>query len=186
MIVRTKIIYLSGEKTANILLRIMLLKVLFINKKNEDMKKMVLLAGILLIMNLAFADTDNIVKWNVECIETDNNTYEIKLHGKISENWYIYGMHLGDDGPLPLYIGFQEFPGLNVVKEFDENEKPKEIFDNIFNMNVSYYEKQAGFSSKIKTEGGGEYLILIIDGQACYTKDGSCIQVYDEIKINLN
>lgn len=150
------------------------------------MKRIILLVGILLIINFAFADNDNIVSWNVECVETENNIFEIRLNAKISENWYIYGMNIGDDGPLPLFIGFQETEGLNIIKEFDENEKPKEVFDNIFNMNVSYYEKTANFSSKIKSDGSSDYIMLIIDGQACYTKDGSCIQVYDKIKINLN
>lgn len=148
--------------------------------------KLLLLVLISLMLNPVFSGNDKISEWSYELHDRGGDKYEIVVKAKISEDWYIYGMNIpGDEGPLPLFIGFDESESIEILEDFYEKEKPSELFDAVFNMKVTYYDSKSSFKSVIRTENLDEKT-LIIDGQACYKRDGTCVQVYEEIQVKLN
>ncbi len=145
--------------------------------------KLLFLVLISLILIPVFANNDNVSEWSYELRNMGGDKYAIVVSAKISEGWYIYGMNIPDDeGPLPLFIGFSELENIEIIEDFYEKEKPSELFDLVFNMTVTYYDNDSNFKSVVRTENP-DGNTLIIDGQACYKKDGACVQVYKEIKI---
>lgn len=148
------------------------------------MKTKRLLLILLLGLYSSFAFSGDFVEWKYEIIDLDNGKYEIKIIANIEEKWYIYGMRIEDGGPLPLYLGFENEESLNIIKEFSELTTPTKRFDNVFNMYVTSYENTANFSARLKNDDDLESVVIVIDGQACYTVDGRCVQVYKEITVH--
>lgn len=152
------------------------------------MKYTVLLILALFSFVTIFANNTNnsdFAEWTYILSTTDDGNFEITLSVDIDENWYIYGMNIIEGGPLPLYIGFKENDNIKIIDEFTENHAPEEKFDKVFNMSITAYEESVEFSAIIENNSKGHIVTLIIDGQACYTKDGRCVQVYEEIEVEL-
>ncbi len=150
------------------------------------MKKLkIFIILILTITNYVFSQTPNI-KWDVNYSIEKNNEHKLIVSGEIAENWYVYGMNIPEGGPLPLYLSVENSDEIIESIKFTEISKPKTMYDNVFEMNISsYYPKieiLCKFNLKVETI---DTINLIIDGQACNKKDGRCIQIYETIPINL-
>ncbi len=93
------------------------------------------------------------VEWTAETQKIDNNTYKIIMKADVEEGWYIYSQFMDAGGPLPTSF---EFEGKNFSTDgtIDENgEIVKELFDEVFEINVKKYGQQAIFTQTVKTDG---------------------------------
>jgi hypothetical protein len=150
------------------------------------MKKVLLflLFFFFIFINTFAIDFDNLAKWNYEITKDAEDNYIVNLSVDIQDGWYIYAINVADGGPLPLFLSFQDSDNIKIIKDFSEITKAKKKYDDVFEMEVLYYQNNASFSASFSVENLSE-VVLIIDGQACYIKDGTCVQVYEEIKIKL-
>jgi thiol:disulfide interchange protein DsbD len=55
------------------------------------MKKFIVLVFCVWISNYLFAQTDSLLKWNVQVKRIENGVYELKADTKISNGWHLYG-----------------------------------------------------------------------------------------------
>lgn len=148
------------------------------------MKELLTILLSLFIIGNLFSQDAEPAKWSYEIENKTEGNIEITLIADIESNWYIYAMNLPDGGPLPLFIAFDESDKLEFEEEFNSVKEAKELFDEVFKMNVAYYEGKTVFKAVIK-ETTNENLKLIIDGQACYKVDGSCIQIFEEMILTI-
>ena len=69
-----------------------------------------------------------------------------------------------------------------------ENPKPHKKYDEIFEIDVQYFDNIAIFTRKIKLDSSNKDIKISIKGQACFNTDGRCVMVEDthNIKIKRN
>lgn len=147
--------------------------------------KKTLLLSFLLVLSISIFAQESIVNWKVDQSREETGSHILKISAEIPHDWYIYGMNMEEGGPLPLYLSFEDSENLVNSVEFKEISKPKQMFDDIFGMNVNTYMEYVEIKCIFVPKSNVSTINLIIDGQACNKKDGSCVQVYQTIEIEI-
>lgn len=120
------------------------------------------------------------VIWTYEVSKISNTETELIFNARIAYGWHLYGQYFEDGGPIRMVIEFE--PNSNYEKTGNTLEipKPKVEKDEIFEIEVQYFENSARFVQKINTKGKSGFKIKAdINGQACRDKDGMCVLVTD-------
>ncbi|MDR0364405.1 MAG: thioredoxin family protein [Bacteroidales bacterium] len=126
------------------------------------------------------------VKWSFNQKELGNHEVELVMKAKIDEGWHLYSQtDMGNEGPLPIYFEFTSDPEkFSLEGEVDEPTPHKE-WDDVFEMDVFYFEKEVTFIQKVKILSDAPCTIPVtIDGQAC--SKGVCVPVQHEYEFSFN
>ena len=106
------------------------------------------------------------VQWDFKVLSTDPFTTSISLRATLSPGWKLYSQHNHEGGPLPTKITFTPDTRYYLEGITEEYGKRETIYDDDYEMNVSWYEDQVIFIQKIKSEkndamikGNIEYVI---------------------------
>ncbi len=123
------------------------------------------------------------VSWEFSVQETDSSAV-IKASASIAETWHMYSSKLtGDEGPLPTEFVLEESDAYNLIGEVNETE-PKVEFDQVFEVDVAYFEKSADFDFEVaKNSDEPIELVGYIDYMVC--DDGRCIVEQEEFSFEL-
>lgn len=111
---------------------------------------------IFLIGFFAFANTSlfaqlNPVKWAFKSEKVDVNTYELVFEAEINDGWYVYSQHIGEDGPIPTSLNFEDNEGVTIVEQAtEEGGKRKEGYDNMFDMELVKFGQKMVIRQKVK------------------------------------
>lgn len=95
---------------------------------------------------LLVASAQDPVKWHFE-ITRDGGQSTLNLTATMEDGWHIYGLELESDmGPLPTVFEFSD-----QEVEWGELMVPEPLvkYDDMFMMNVSYYEEEVTFTRAI-------------------------------------
>ena len=122
-------------------------------------------------------------KWFYSINRADDGSFILNLKAEIPDIYYMYGMNI-KEGPLPLEFSFENAENFLIEYNFSEITVPKKVFDDVFGVEVSTYHGLAEFQCKFIPKENISSLNLIIDGQVCNKKDGSCFPLRKEIKVN--
>ncbi|MDD3687653.1 MAG: protein-disulfide reductase DsbD family protein [Bacteroidales bacterium] len=137
------------------------------------------------LLSLTALAQEEPVNWSVTQSRSEDGSYNITITADIHPDWYIYGMNIGDGGPLPLLLSIENQETVVSSVTFSEITEPTVMYDEIFEMNVSSYMHQAQFKCNYVPKTDIMSVSIIIDGQACNKVNGSCIQVYQNITVNI-
>ncbi len=123
-------------------------------------------------------------KWTLNLTDKGNGEVEFSASFKIDPTWHIYDINLPDGGPIPTSLAIDNLKGATKVGKFKAvNSTLKKVYDEIFGMEVGYYEKQVTFVQRLKiTDKAAFVLEGDLRGQVCSEVDGQCIP----IKIDLS
>jgi len=89
------------------------------------------------------------VKWSYEVEKLSNDRYEITFDAKIIDGWKLYSQFSPEEGSVSTSFNYIN---KNLDYEADKifNENPYTVgYDNVFNMDLFYFEKEATFSQTI-------------------------------------
>lgn len=91
------------------------------------------------------------VKWTSKANKLSDTEYEIEYKAVIDGDWHFYSQeNNADDGPIATEFTFNtESNDYEIIGETSES-KSKKVFEDVFNMDVKYFEKEATFKQKIK------------------------------------
>ena len=90
------------------------------------------------------------VKWDYNVNKINDNEYNISFSASILNGWKLYSQFSPDEGALPTSFSF-----INNISKFEANELFNEDdyivgFDNVFKMDLYYYENEANFNQNVK------------------------------------
>lgn len=146
-------------------------------------KKIHLLILFALFVNFVSGQIFEPVTWSHELKITSKTTGEIIHKATIEEKWHLYGMNIPENGPRPTHIVYKTLT--NGEKDGDIIAKSKllEVFDESFNMNLSWYANEAVFVQKIKFKDAAQVKIDgYVEFMAC--DDERCLPpVQDEFSL---
>ncbi|MBP3943413.1 sugar transporter [Sphingobacteriaceae bacterium WQ 2009] len=131
------------------------------------MKKFaVLFALIVLTASSSFAQIFKPVKWEVASKKTSKNEAVIFIKAVIDNGWHIYSQGVGEGGPIPTSFTFKPAKDFKLVGKTAEP-KPLTKYENVFKMNVPYFDKQVVFQQKVKLVNGKAVIKGTVEYMAC-------------------
>lgn len=147
------------------------------------MKKAILFLS-LCITALVNTQAQDPASWTTKLVDKGNGEVELTFSFKIDPTWHLYDINIPDGGPMPTALSIEKLTGAEKAGNFKAvNSKLKKVHDEIFEMEVGYYEGQATFVQRLKiTDKAAFSLEGDLRGQVCSEIDGQCIP----IKIDLD
>ena len=90
------------------------------------------------------------VEWQYDVNKINDTEYNISFSASILEGWKLYSQFSPDEGALPTSFSF-----INNISDFEADELFNEDdyivgFDNVFKMDLYYYENEANFNQNVK------------------------------------
>ena len=134
----------------------------------------------LLFSSNAFSQIQDPVKWKVSTQKVDETKYEVIFDATIDMGWHLYSSENPPGGPIPTTFIFTESENYSAVG----NPKPigdaKVEHDEIFEMDVAYFDNKAQFVQTIELNEGieGAKVSGEIEYQACF-EDKCIFLTYD-------
>jgi thiol:disulfide interchange protein DsbD len=95
----------------------------------------------------------DVVSWTAELVDKGSNEYEVVIEANIKTNWFLYSQYLGEGGPIPTTIQFDEAESYSLIGKTEElEENGVEKMDEMFGMKLKKYKNKATFVQKISSE----------------------------------
>jgi len=153
---------------------------------NALQTKGVAIITMLLLSVFVNAQQVNPVSWTFSTEQISEQEFYLIMSGNIEADWHLYTINIEEGGPMPMFIEFDESDDYKLVGDMLEFPKPKEVFDDVFNVTVKYHEKTVQYKQKIKLKTQKTFTIEgLLDGQACYDIDGRCVLVTEDMEFKI-
>ena len=150
------------------------------------MKRIALLSGIILIFSYSvFAQMVDPVKWKTTSKSLGDGITEIAFTAAIDMHWHLYSQYFDEGGPVRTRFYFGESDKFELIDKPTESPEPKEVFDDVFKINVKYFSDKATFVQKIKILSEESFVITgSIEYQVC--QEDKCVYFNPDFKVKVN
>lgn len=143
------------------------------------MRKLLFTAGLFVLAFMVQAHMVTPVKWNVEINPLKGgNQYEIVAKAKIDKGFKLYGVNLGEGGPVKTSFNFETTENCKKFGKAEEATPAKKSHDKMFDMEVEYYKETAEIRHKIWVTGKPAKVSGYITWMSC--NDEMCTPPTDE------
>lgn len=114
------------------------------------------------------------IRWKASVEGNSTASATIKLTAAIDEGWHLYSLNLPEDGPNSTVIDFQLPEGVSLDGPLTPSRKPVEKYDEMFSLNLSWWEGSVSFTQKVKIADQKTHTVGIeVSFQGC--NDETCI-----------
>ncbi|MFD2825328.1 protein-disulfide reductase DsbD domain-containing protein [Leeuwenhoekiella polynyae] len=120
----------------------------------------------------AFSQIYDPVSWETSVKELGENKYELQILATIEPGWHLYAQNLPEGGPVPTSFSFPFESSYKIIGKVEQS-KPHTFFDDIFEMETSYYENRATFSQIVQVKEtslktiNAEVTFMVCDDSQC-------------------
>jgi thiol:disulfide interchange protein len=109
-----------------------------------------LLFGIITLLPLSAQETEP-VSWSYEITKLNSLEYQISFNAEIIDGWKLYSQFSPEEGSVATSFEFIDNNNNNYLADEIFNEDPYIIgYDNVFKMDLYYFEGKANFNQSIK------------------------------------
>jgi len=113
------------------------------------------------------------VSWDVKLEKQNDSIYKLIINAKIEKGWHLYSQNIGDEGPIATSFIFEDAPkDYLAIGEMTEPDVPT-IFDEVFEMEIKYFEDNAEFIQEIKVLNEDAVIKFEVEYMAC--NDTQCL-----------
>lgn len=145
------------------------------------MKYILSLLSIVLITFSLKAQMFDPVRWTHEVKDNGSDKVTVIFKAKIDKGWHMYSLNPGD-GPFPTAFTFTPDKGYALNGKIAEG-KPKKEFDEGFQTDVLYFDKEAVFTQIISVKSPKDFkLNVLVEFQACSTQ---CVMLENNFEIEI-
>lgn len=128
--------------------------------------KIVIALFILISSATVHAQIFNPVKWNYAVKKISATEAILYLKAIIDPGWHVYSVNQKDGGPLKTSFTFQSIVGYSLSGKVTEP-KPISKFEEVYGIQVDYFENEVVFQQKIKLRKTGVTVKGKIQYMAC-------------------
>lgn len=114
------------------------------------MKRILMLAMTLLVVALSHAQMVEPVKFSAAMNMGKGAEAELVFSAKIDPGWHVYSTNLGSDGPIQASLHVNKHEGIELVGSLTPRGKEIKQFDELFGMELRYFEGSVKFVQKIR------------------------------------
>jgi len=120
-----------------------------------------------LIGSVANAQIHKPVVWETSVEKINDADFNLIISATIEDGWHLYSQHVPEGGPIATSISINaDDEKFQLIGETNEDEGHEE-YDNVFRMNIKFFENKASFKQKIrlltddkiKIEGTLEFMV---------------------------
>lgn len=143
---------------------------------NKLMQKLLLVAMAVVTFT---ASAQDVVKWKSSSKELGEGRYSLELRAEIAKGWHVYDLgpyELG--GPVATEIKLEPAAGVEVVGDLKAEGELVRIYDDIYEMEIGYYENEVTFAQEVAVSGDEVTVKMTVDYMAC--NEGTCLPPTDE------
>ena len=137
------------------------------------MKKILSLALLLIATICANAQMLDPVKFTSTLKTGNTSEGEIIFSGKIEKGWHVYSTGLGSDGPVSASFNVNKLDGVQLVGKLKPVGHEISNFDQMFGMNLRYFEHSVKFVQKVKFTKPNYTIDAYLEFGAC--NDENCM-----------
>jgi thiol:disulfide interchange protein DsbD len=125
------------------------------------------------------------VKWTITT-EKKGNTIDLFFTAAIDDGFHLYSLEVPEDGPLPTAFFFEESADYTLGGKIREVTPTIEEYDDVFEMNINFFEKEAVFKQRIEISSDKD--IVPIVGEIAYMvcNEVGCVALYEDLEMNLD
>ncbi len=98
---------------------------------------------------------------------------DVIFKATIAKGWHVYSTNIPDGGPIAASFGIDKADGAEPIGALKPGAGVKQAYDNIFGMNVAYFEHQATFTQRVKLTQKSYSLKGYLEYGAC--NDQNCL-----------
>ncbi len=119
------------------------------------------------------AQIETPVKWDIKLEDSKSSEKSITFSATIDKGWHLYDMNLPEGGPVSTSFTFTELEGVELTGNVVADRQPAKIFDNNFQMELSWYENAVVFTQKLKVTDpnklkiAGEVEYMVCNDETC-------------------
>ena len=113
------------------------------------MKKKNILVVLLLLTALVQSQILKPVSWSTGTEKISASEFDLVITAEIDAGWHLYSQNVPDGGPIPTTISFEENDAYQLIGNPTEGEGHEE-FDNVFEMDIKYFETEAIFRQRVR------------------------------------
>jgi len=150
------------------------------------MKKQIIIT-ILLSILYAFSINAQIlqpVTWTYSTKKISDDKVQLIFKAKIDIGWHMYSQFFPDGGPVKMTFSFNDSKNYKRIEKVIENPKPKVEHDDIFDIDVQYFEKTATLIQTIKVISEKDFVISgTFTYQVCY--EDKCVLFDPDFEFNI-
>ena len=117
------------------------------------MRRLALIAAVVLFSASCFAQIKDPVKWNFSAKKIDATTFEVHMTASIEDGWHIYSQTTPDGGPIPTTIEYTKNPLLTIQGVTKEVGKLEQKHEPLFGVDVKQFSDKVVFVQVIKLKG---------------------------------
>lgn len=121
----------------------------YIIKLSENTNKIVSIILLCFII-LSAANAQEPVTFTVQQNKVSADEMEVVFKGKIDAGWHVYSTNLAKGGPTSATLNVEQCEGAEKVGTLQTKGKEISIHDNLFGMNVRYFENAVTFIQRFK------------------------------------
>ncbi|MEC3880019.1 protein-disulfide reductase DsbD N-terminal domain-containing protein [Parapedobacter sp. 10938] len=131
------------------------------------MRKVVLAAMVLCFAATgAFAQILKPVTWQFGAKKISKDEAVVFIKATIDKGWHIYSQHVEEGGPIKTSFTFSPSTDYTLVGKPAEP-KPKTKYEEVFAMDVGYFDKEVVFQQKVKLKKGATTVKGAVEFMAC-------------------
>lgn len=114
------------------------------------------------------------VSWRASVESNSTSSATIVITADIETGWHLYSLNLPEDGPNSTTINFSFPDGVTADGPLIPSRKPVEKYDEMFSLNLSWWEGSVTFTQKVKIADQKTHPVEIeVSYQGC--NDETCI-----------
>lgn len=117
---------------------------------------------------------DDPVSWKFSLADKGNGEIELVASATIDQGWHLYDVNIPEGGPTPTSLTIETISGATKVGEFKAvDSKLISGYDEIFQMNIGYFDNKAKFVQRFKVTDKANFVLQgDVRAQAC--NDETC------------
>ena len=124
------------------------------------------------------------VKWTYAIENVNGNQFELVFNAAIDKGFHLYSLSIPQDGPLPTEFSFETSSAYRLEDKMTEGNNGIKAMDEIFKMEITYFEEKASFRQKIVSREKQFTVSGTIAYMVC--NDHGCVALYHDFSIPVN
>ena len=107
----------------------------------------------MLLLMIAWAAEAQIltpVKWEIKLEDSDSSVKTLLFSAKLDNGWHLYDMNLPEGGPISTSFNYETLKGAKTVGSPVPSKKATTVYDEQFEMNLSWYAHEVSFTQKLE------------------------------------
>ncbi|WP_372751121.1 cytochrome c biogenesis protein CcdA [Labilibaculum sp.] len=125
------------------------------------------------------------VSWDFSTEQLDNNEINLVFTAQIDKEWHLYSQHFPDGGPIRFSATFTPSDQYQLIGDLQEITKASTEYDDIFEMNIQYFVREAILKQKVKLLSETAFSIQgEMEYQTC--REGECVMFTPDFEFKVN